>query len=533
MKDITQNVKNTKALEKINRLLALNNKINNLIIRIQSRNKLFEEVCKIAITYGNFRMSWISLIDEETKTVYPVCWNGFEDGYLTAIKNISTENNAFDNEPSGKAIKEGKVIVCNDIASDLLVEAWRYQALKRGYFSSIALPIKVRGKILGVFNLYSNEANFFSIQEEVELFENITENIAFSLEAMLKEKERNLAEEKLKRSEHELKLLLNHTAQGIYGVDLDGNFTFANASSLRMLGYKKEEDLLGKHAHTLIHHTRADGSPYPLEECCIYKALYDPNGAHVSDEVFWHSSGISFPVEYWSFSIINEGTIIGTVATFYDITERNRAEEAILQSNERYNLVAKATNDAIWDWNIITGEIIRAPGGYKTLFGYEIENIDNNYLNWAKLIHPEDFIRIKESLDAVFNNPDDFYWEQDFRFLKADGQYAFVHDKGLIIRDKDGKAVRSIGAMQDITQRVKQMNAIEDQNKKLREIAWIQSHIVRAPLLRMMGIVDVLKDTELNSTEFKEWINHFVNSSKELDSIIHDISSKTEKIDLN
>ncbi|HEX9152839.1 MAG TPA: PAS domain-containing protein, partial [Flavobacterium sp.] len=133
----------------------------------------------------------------------------------------------------------------------------------------------------------------------------------------------------------------------------------------------------------------------------------------------------------------------------------------------------------------------------------------------------------------VFNNPNDFYWEQDFRFLKADGQYAFVNDKGLIIRDKDGKPVRLIGAMQDVTEHVKHINAIEDQNKKLREIAWIQSHIVRAPLSRMMGIVDVLKATELNSSEFKEWVNHFVNSSKELDSIIHDISSKTEAIDLS
>ncbi|MFV8325975.1 PAS domain S-box protein [Flavobacterium sp. ZS1P14] len=532
MNNTANNKNDTKSLKKINRLLTLTNKINNLIIRIQPHNKLFEEVCEITTTYGNFRMCWISLIKEEAKTVYPVCWNGFEDGYLTVIKN-ATENNPFENEPSAQAIIEEKTVVCNDIAADLSIGAWRHEALQRGYFSSIAVPIKVRGKTIGVFNLYSNKVNFFSTQEEVQLYENITENIAFSLEATLKEEERNQAEQKLKGSEHELKLLLNNTAQGIYGVDLDGNFTFANAASLRMLGYEREEDLLGKHAHTLVHHTRADGSPYPTEECCIYKALYDSNGAHVLDEVFWHSSGISFPVEYWSFSIIKEGTIIGTVATFYDITERNRAEEAILQSNERYNLVAKATNDAIWDWNITTGEIIRTPEGFKTLFGYDLENINSNYLNWTKLIHPEDFIRIKESLDIVFNNPDDFYWEQDFRFLKADGQYAFVNDKGLIIRDKDGKAVRLIGAMQDITEHVKHINAIEDQNKKLREIAWIQSHIVRAPLSRMMGIVDELKATELNSAEFKEWVNHFVNSSTELDSIIHDISSKTEAMDLS
>lgn len=79
---------------------------------------------------------------------------------------------------------------------------------------------------------------------------------------------------------------------------------------------------------------------------------------------------------------------------------------------------------------------------------------------------------------------------------------------------------------------MKHLNAIEEQNRKLREIAWVQSHAVRAPLSRMMGIVNMLKDEELNSDDFKVWVNHFVESSKELDAIIRDISNKTDAIDL-
>ncbi len=90
-----------------------------------------------------------------------------------------------------------------------------------------------------------------------------------------------------------------------------------------------------------------------------------------------------------------------------------------------------------------------------------------------------------------------------------------------------------IGATQDITERVKHLNAIELQNKKLREIAWTQSHIARAPLSRMMGIVSLLKEMVNDSAEFNEWVQHFINSAEELDGLIHDITGKSEEIDLD
>ncbi len=134
------------------------------------------------------------------------------------------------------------------------------------------------------------------------------------------------AADQLRQSEQRFRQLLQAAPQGIYGVDLVGNCTFANTACLQMLGYAQEADLLGRHIHTLSHYTRPDGTPYPAEDCQMYKALSDGIGTHVADEWFWRRDGSSFPVEYWSHPLVSEGQIVGAVATFNDITDRLRAE---------------------------------------------------------------------------------------------------------------------------------------------------------------------------------------------------------------
>lgn len=117
-------------------------------------------------------------------------------------------------------------------------------------------------------------------------------------------------------------LLLNSTGEAIYGIDLNGDCTFANTVCMKILGYKAESELLGKNMHELIHHTRNDGTPYPVEECKIYKAFQDGEGSHVDDEVLWRADGSSFDSEYRSVPIIRNGKILGSVVSFTDISER-------------------------------------------------------------------------------------------------------------------------------------------------------------------------------------------------------------------
>src|SRR5512140_971416 len=147
--------------------------------------------------------------------------------------------------------------------------------------------------------------------------------------------ERKRAEEHLARLHQQNELILCSAAEGILGLDLQGRHTFVNPAAARMLGYEVEE-LLGRPSHSTWHHTKPDGSPYPIEECRILASYRDGAVHHVSAEVFWSKDGTSFPVEYSSTPIFEQGRLAGAVLTFADITERKRSEEALQESDARY-----------------------------------------------------------------------------------------------------------------------------------------------------------------------------------------------------
>ena len=135
--------------------------------------------------------------------------------------------------------------------------------------------------------------------------------------------------------EEEIRLLLNSTAEGIYGIDTDGNCTFINRSALQILQYPHEKEVLGKNMHRLIHHTRADGLICTENECKIFKAFRDGAGTHADDEVLWRSDGTSFFAEYFSHPILQNDVVIGSVVTFWNITDRKRSGDELKHLTNR------------------------------------------------------------------------------------------------------------------------------------------------------------------------------------------------------
>jgi PAS domain S-box-containing protein len=155
------------------------------------------------------------------------------------------------------------------------------------------------------------------------------------------------AEAVMRESEEKVRLLLDSTAEGIYGIDPRGNCTLANTACLHILGYENPGELLGKNMHDLLHHTRADGKPYPLEECRIYQAFRKEEKIHVDDEVLWRADGTSFPAEYWSYPVQKEGKLAGAVVAFLDNTERKRAEEQLRLKTALLEAESETTLDGI------------------------------------------------------------------------------------------------------------------------------------------------------------------------------------------
>ena len=147
--------------------------------------------------------------------------------------------------------------------------------------------------------------------------------------------ERKRAEEALRESEDKLRLLLDSTAEAIYGIDLEGCCTFCNSACVRALGYTRADELLGKNMHDLIHHTRADGTLMPVEECRIFRAFRAGEGTHIDDEVLWRRNGTSFPAEYWAYPQRKAQEVVGAVVAFIDITENKLAKAALASVSRR------------------------------------------------------------------------------------------------------------------------------------------------------------------------------------------------------
>ena len=196
-------------------------------------------------------------------------------------------------------------------------------------------------------------------------------------------------------AEERVRLLLESTAEAIYGLDLEGNCVLCNPACLRMLGYEDTEQLLGKNMHDLMHHTRPDGTPYPLAECRIYESFRRGEGTHVDDEVLWRADGTSFAAEYWSYPIWREGDVVGSVVTFLDITARKEAEEALRQSEQRFRALTEKSSDitAILDENQVYTYV--SPSMTQML-GHRVEEILGTRLD--KNVHPDDMPLANEVL---------------------------------------------------------------------------------------------------------------------------------------
>lgn len=152
-----------------------------------------------------------------------------------------------------------------------------------------------------------------------------------NLEEKVKERtsELEFSNEELNRTKEDLYLILDSTAEGIFGIDLTGKTIFCNDSCIKLLGYQSQEDLLGKNIHSIIHYKKSDGGGISQEECKILSSVQTNEKVYVDDETFWKADGTKINVEYHSYPKLKAGVIVGVVVTFIDITEKKKDEEQI------------------------------------------------------------------------------------------------------------------------------------------------------------------------------------------------------------
>jgi PAS domain S-box-containing protein len=264
-----------------------------------------------------------------------------------------------------------------------------------------------------------------------------------------------------------LRTMMDNADAAMFMMDHRQRCIYMNPAAERLTGFTLAE-VQGDALHNFIHHLRPDGSHYPLEECPIDRAL--PERARMKGEdVFVRKDGSFYPVAFVASPIVEEGVSVGTVIEVRDITGRKQNEAKILEANQRYDLVVKATSDAIWDWDLRT-ERLWWSEGFTTLFGHPRTGWQVGLEEWFTYIHPADQARVKDGFDAVLKGGG-AYWVDEYRFRCADGEYRHVYDRGHVLRDGTGVPVRMVGAMQDITARKEAERRLKRSEAELLELA--------------------------------------------------------------
>ncbi|KQR67264.1 PAS domain S-box protein [Pedobacter sp. Leaf176] len=238
-------------------------------------------------------------------------------------------------------------------------------------------------------------------------------------------------------------------------LDDAGNYRYVSNTSFALLGYHPEY-YIGRNAFEFIH-------PDDVREAQdMLKDIAGKGRVTLKPFRFLHEDGSWRWVQTVLSDLRNEPSIKGIVANSRDVTEQVNARNDVLLSNERFKYVTMATSEAIWDWDVVNDTLLWGEGFLK-LFGYDAAEMETTGENFYFKIHPEDVAAIKNSLELLFKNKQ-CNWSGEYRLKKANGEYAFVADKGLVLFDKNGAPIRMVGAMQDVTNKIQ-----EEQRLKLLE----------------------------------------------------------------
>jgi PAS domain S-box-containing protein len=319
----------------------------------------------------------------------------------------------------------------------------------------------------------------------------------------------------LKNTRAKLEKILDSSLDMICTVSESGDILNVNAASEKILGYKPGE-MIGKPLFDFLH-------PEDLAKTKRMAASVMAGTDNTNNENRYVRKDGSLVPLMWSATWDPKERVRYGIAR--DATERKKIEDALRLSNERFEYAAKATSDILWDWNLETNEVYYSDN-IKNLFGHKAGYTDDNLPFYFDHVHPDDRERVVLYPDDVkYGTMEN--WTQEYRFRKANGDYAFVLDRGIVIRDEKGIGIRMIGAMQDISLMKQHELRVIQQNEQLREIALINAHEIRRPVASIMGLVQLFNQSTIKNAADRELLEHLESATKELDEVIRRIIDKT------
>ncbi|NOZ11017.1 MAG: PAS domain-containing protein [Gammaproteobacteria bacterium] len=191
VQDITEQYQTEQTLRRLNRSLKALSACNEVLVRAEDEAELLNKVCRIIVEISGYRLAWVGFAEhDEAKTVKPMAQAGYDEGYLETV-NLTWADTERGQGPTGIAIRSGKLSIIRNILEDPRYIPWRQSALKHGYRSSVALPLKNKEQTFGVLNIYAHEESAFDDEEEVRLLQELADDLAYGIVTLRSHKERH------------------------------------------------------------------------------------------------------------------------------------------------------------------------------------------------------------------------------------------------------------------------------------------------------------------------------------------------------
>lgn len=455
--DITARQEAEMQLQRANRALIALSKGQEALLYAANETELLESICRIIVEDGGFTLVWVGYAEmDEARSVRPVAQRGFEDGYLQAL-HLSWADSELGRGPTGTAIRTGRPTVANDIRTDPRFAPWRAEALRRGYASSIALPLIAGSERLGALNIYSATADAFD-EEEAALLTKLARNLAYGIASLRTSEQRQQAEDALRESEEKYRTTMDSTLVGIYIIQ-DRMFKYVNPEMTRLFIYPPEEMTDKLCLADLIATEQSGMTLSDIER----RIMESPDEQHELKGL--RRDGSTFDALIWSRRVtyLRRPAMVGTIV---DISERKQAQ----QEHERLYQEQQAITTAITDVMLMVDLEARLQWWNRSV--EEVTGLTEADLKCRPLHHffpPEISDAVQSLSDQGFATGS---IEQELPLLSITGPIPYEF-KGAVLRNRAGDARGMTLIGRDISEQKKRTAQIRQLSLALEQSATI------------------------------------------------------------
>ncbi len=488
-------------LLRLNRLYAFLSHVNAAIVRLRTNQTLFEEICRVAVEKGEYKAAWIGILDVETQAVAPVASYGPTE-WTSRPFTVSAADTPEGRGPTGKAIREGRLFMSMDIAKDPDMAPWKEHAAKSGVRSAAAIPIRLKGKVIGALTIHASETGFFK-EDERALLEGVASDVSFSIDSIAREEGRKRVQSALRKEASFTATTLDTAGAIIAVLDREGRVVRFNKEGEMVTKFMADE-VVGKLLWDVLipkediekvkeGFSEIVGGKFPIE--CEYDWLTRDGSRRTID---WTNTALPE----------RDGSVRFVIATGVDVTEKRRAEESLRESEGRLRIVTDNMIDLLAQVDA-DGNYVYISPSHKIQLGWEPSDLLGK--NIADFVHPDDIENVLETISKHLEKGELFDIMQ-LRFKRADGEYLWIETAGRALRDKDGKVVGAVFGTRDISQRMEAENKLrkrtleaEAAKTKAQMFLDFMSHDISNIVTPMLAYADLISDSDKVPPEIKRY----------------------------